>query len=92
MLALQMLLHAWLWAPLLGPPPEAILGMLRPPLPECGESQGCLLLQAVRLLPVVQIGVLLRAEYLEARIWGAQLLAAYVQTQVSTAYSQCSLH
>ena len=39
----------------------------------------------------MQIGVLLRAEYLEARIWGAQLLAAYVQTQVSTACSQHSL-
>ena len=39
----------------------------------------------------MQIGVLLRAEYLEARIWGAQLLAAYVQTQVCTACSQHSL-
>ena len=92
LLALRMLLHMWLCAPLLGPPPEAMLGMLKPPPPEPVELQGCLLLQAVRLLPAVQIGVLLRAEYLEARIWGAQLLAAYVQTQVSTAGSQCLLN
>ena len=37
MLALRMLLHAWLWAPLLGPPPEAMLDMTRPPLPEPGD-------------------------------------------------------
>ena len=49
-----------------------------------------MLLHALRELPVVQIGVLLRAEYLEARIWGAQLLAAYVQTQVCGALSWCS--